>query len=193
MKKLIIFLIILYPLVCIGQEPIKELNSADIRSSLKLLGLEVFKYDFSPVKDDYGLTIYIDQYVNDSLVLSKPYAFGKWEADAEQKEFKLISHIESDTSDVYWLNLVHPNMELNSKVDIPVGYRNAHYWMELAPGDIEYETKVPLLFCGLSWEDEIQGMKIRRFCWGEDVQRDMQNETLDNIEHMILVSYELTK
>lgn len=126
-------------------------------------------------------------------MLSKPYAFGKWQADAEQKEFKLISYIESDSFDVYWLNLVHPNMELNSRINIPAEYSNAHYWMKIAPGAVEYDTKVPLLFCGLSWEDEIQGIKIGRFCWGEDIQRAMQNETLDNIEHMILISYELKK
>ena len=43
------------------------------------------------------------------------------------------------------------------------------------------------------WEDSYKGQKIYRFCWGEDITRKMDNENLNKVEHMLLISYELKK
>ena len=193
MKKILFILTILSPLLGFGQKSITELDSKDLRSSLKLLGVEVFKYDFSDVEPNCGLTIFVDEYNKDSLVSSKPFNFGSWDKVPENKEFELISKVSSDTAQTYWLNLIHPRMQMVTRVDVAPEFRNAHYWMEIEQGKIEYEKKIPLFFYGQSWEAELQGMKIRRFCWGEAVGRDMKNESLENIEHMVLISYELKR
>jgi hypothetical protein len=47
---------------------------------------------------------------------------------------------------------------------------------------------------GSMWEDELpDGRKIKRFCWGATLKRDMSNEELDNIQDMFVISYKLTK
>ena len=41
--------------------------------------------------------------------------------------------------------------------------------------------------------DTLNGVQIRRFCWDDEVDREMKNETLKKVEHMILISYMLVK
>ncbi|KJF42931.1 DUF5041 domain-containing protein [Draconibacterium sediminis] len=188
-----IVFICLIPALSFAQKSISELNSKDLRASLKLLGVEVFKYDFSDAEPNCGLTIYIEEYNKDSLLSSHPFNFGLWDKDLGEKEFELIAKVSSDTTQTYWLNLIHPKMQVKDRINVAPEFRNAHYWMEIEEGELEYDKKIPLLFYGQAWEDEIQGMKIRRFCWGQAIGRDMKNENLEKIEHMVLISYELKR
>ncbi|MCD6201714.1 MAG: hypothetical protein J7K46_07895 [Bacteroidales bacterium] len=45
----------------------------------------------------------------------------------------------------------------------------------------------------MAWPDTLNGVQIRRFCWDDEVDREMKNETLKKVEHMILISYMLVK
>lgn len=193
MKKLLIGLILLIPYFASAQSLNKTLESQDISTALKMMGLEVFKFNFESVKDGYTLIVYIDEFENDSIIKHKKHQFGSWKPDAKVKELKLFSKISSATAETYWLNIVHPNRECTDRFDIASRFRKAHYWMPIKQGEIVYEQKTPLLFYGMAWEYELNGRLVRRFCWGEEVDRDMKNKTLNMLEHKIVISYKLVK
>jgi len=192
-KITLIALFVIMPMFISAQSLNRELKSEDISAALKMIGLEVYKYSFDASNIDYNLILHLEEIANDSILNKKSYNLGKWKPEIKTKELKIISNISSDTSETYWLNIVHPNMEFVQPFNISKAFRKAHYWMQIKQGEIVYEQKTPLLFYGMAWEDEFRGMKILRFCWGEDIGRDMKNETLKKVEHKILVSYELVK
>eukprot|EP01029_Cantina_marsupialis_P024551 TRINITY_DN633834_c0_g1_i1.p1 TRINITY_DN633834_c0_g1~~TRINITY_DN633834_c0_g1_i1.p1 ORF type:complete len:174 (+),score=11.02 TRINITY_DN633834_c0_g1_i1:41-523(+) len=156
-----------------------------------MLGLEVFKYNFDSINQDYQLLIHIDEIANDSIIKSKSFKFQNWNADQNNKEIKFISRIASDSTDTYWIKISHPKMVTKVPFNIAKKYRHTHYWQQVKEGPIEYNKKTPLLFYGMAWEFEYKGKKGRRFCWGEEFKRDLSNEVLKKVEHMILISYEL--
>ena len=71
-------------------------------------GLEIFKYDFSSQKHDFNLILYIGRDCERFYNKSKNYIFGKLKTKQEKKELKIISKTSSDTSETYWLNIIHP-------------------------------------------------------------------------------------
>ncbi|MBI9058460.1 MAG: DUF5041 domain-containing protein [Labilibaculum sp.] len=168
-----------------------KLEVDDVSDALKMLGLEVFKYNFDSINQDYQLLIHIDEIANDSIITSKSFKFRNWNAEQKNKEIKFISKIASDNADTYWIKIVHPKMVTTVPFNIAEKYRHIHHWQQIKKGPIEYNRKTPLLFYGMAWEDEYNGKKFRRFCWGEEIGRDLSNKTLKKVEHMILISYEL--
>jgi len=193
MKKLLIGLILIIPFFASAQSLNKTLEPKDVSTALKMMGLEVFKFDFESVKDGYNLIVHIEEFENDSIIKHKKHQFGSWKPEAKTKELKLFSKISSNTTETYWLSIVHLNGECTDRFDIASQFRKKHYWLPIKQGEIVYEQKMPLLFYGMAWEDELNGIKVLRFCWGEKVDRDMKNETLKKVEHKILISYELVK
>nr|WP_319509623.1 hypothetical protein [uncultured Draconibacterium sp.] len=191
MKQILTCTLLVITFLANGQRPIEKLESGDIQAALNMNGIEIFKYDISKKTENSKLIIHLDEIANDSIIKSKSYNFGKLDSAAKIKDLRIISYISSDTASVYWMKIGYSIMETKIRFDIPNEFRNAHYWLEIEPGEIEYNKKTPLVFCGLSWESEMNGMKFRRFCWGAKVDREMKNKTLKNVKHMILISYEL--
>lgn len=193
MKQILTATLLLFTILAHGQGLNEELESADIKAALKMLGIEIFKYDFSQQKEDFNLIIHLDELADDSVIISKSYNLGKWDSVAKLKELRIIPKISSDTTSIYWVKISHPNMEFTERFDISPEFRHPHFWHQIQPGEIVYSKKTPLVFYGMSWESEFNGMKIRRFCWGQQIDREMKNETLKKVGHMILISYELVE
>jgi hypothetical protein len=192
MKHRLAGILLLVPILLGAQPQVEKLDSDDISSAIKMLGLEIFKYDFSKQDLQYSLVIHVDEIVNTTIVKNKSYKLGSWTAEQEKK-IKIISKVTSDTASTYWLKISHPNMETQERFNIPKEFIKIHFWKQITSGEIEYNKKTPLLFYGTGWEAVLNGRKVLRFCWGEEVSRDMSNPTLKKIEHMILISYELVK
>ncbi|PKQ67530.1 hypothetical protein BZG01_07275 [Labilibaculum manganireducens] len=193
MKRLILFIATFLPIILNAQKLNKELESSDINEALNMMGVDIFKFDFDSVDLNYNLTLYLEEYIEDSIMIKKSFNMGKWSSDNIQKEIKLISKISSDTTKTFWFKIIHPNRQQTVRFDILPEFRSVHYWKEITADNIAYGKKTPLLFLGMAWEDSYNGMKIRRFCWGEDVKCDLKNETLKKIKHKILLSYQLEK
>lgn len=193
MKQILTCTLLVITFLANGQKPNEKLESADIQAALNMIGIDIFKYDFSKKTENSGLIVHLDEIANDSIIKSKSYNFGTLDSTAKIKDLRIIPYISSDTASVYWIKIGYSKMELKQRFDIPNEFRNAHYWLQIEPGEIEYNKKIPLVLCGMSWESEINGMKIRRFCWGTKVDREMKNKTLKNVKHMILISYELAE
>ena len=193
MKHKLVGLLILFPLLLKAQPPVDKLDTGDISSAMKMLGVEIFKYDFSKQDLGYKLVIHIEEIIDGAVTQNKRYELGNWGQEQIKKELTVISKITSDTTSTYWLKLSHPNMEIMQRFSITAPFRQIHFWKQITPSEIEYNKKIPLLFYGMGWEDILKGRKVLRFCWGEEVNRDMQNPTLKKIRHMILISYELIK
>ncbi len=193
MKQKLAGLFLLFPLFLGAQPLVEKLDTDDISSAFKMLGIEIFKYDFSKQAPEYNLVIHVEEIVNGSVIQNKRYELGNWGKDQIKKELKIVSKITSDTTSTYWIKLSHPNMETTQRYYVSAEFRKIHFWKQITSGEIDYNQKVPLLFYGMGWEDTLKGRKILRFCWGDDVNRDMNNPTLKKIKHMILISYQLTK
>ncbi len=195
MKFAIRFIIVLclyfVSLFASAQKLKKEMGNEDVAAALKMIGIEFFEFDFKEVKENYSLHIYVDEYEKDSILLTKNYNFGQWKSSAEPKTFKLLSKIESDTASMYVFNILCPNMEISIPFKVLPRFRKVHYWQPIKEGTIEYNKKIPLLFLGMAWEAEFQGMKIKRFCWGEEIGRELDNESMDKVVHKFVISYKL--
>ncbi|QGY42915.1 DUF5041 domain-containing protein [Maribellus comscasis] len=182
---------IFYSTLLFSQKLVTELNSGDIRSALKLANIEIHKFNFSEADTVHNLTIYLDEIADDSIINHKEYNFGRWSNDLTKRQLKIMSKIDSAKDSVYFITLSHPGMQLSARFDISPEFCKNHAWMDVKQDEILYDKKTPLLFFGMFWEDEFNGQKVYRFCWGEEVTREMNNVSLDQIDHMILVSYEL--
>lgn len=174
-----------------AQELVQNLNFDDVKKAFKLANIELFKFDFDYVDTTKNLIIHVDELYKDSIANHKQFNFGTWNS-SETKQFTVLSKINSDKDSIYFITLSHLRMELSTRFNISPEYRKAHYWMNIEQEKIAYDQKVPLLFYGQAWEDEFNGQKILKFCWGDEVTRKMDNPSIKNIDHMILISYELT-
>jgi len=192
-KALLITLILFFPFIVVSQSLKSELNSTDIRAALKLSGLEIFKFNFDSVKPDYNLIVYIEEISKDSIICKETSRIRPWKSELLKKELSIITKTSSDTSSVYWINLLHPNMRRTIPFNILPKYRETHIWMPIKQNEIVYDQKIPLLFYGMMWKDSYKGQQIRRFCLGGDITRKMENKNLKKVEHMLLISYELKK
>lgn len=191
MKIIICFFLLIFPNLTKSQELIEDLNTKDLNDAIEMLGIDIFKFNFDSIENDYGLKIYLEEIAKDSVIKQQVKNFGPWDNESKHKRLKIISETKKDS--VVKIKLLHPNMEIMPKFDIKPVYRKAHFWEPIKQNGLNYDEKTPLIFYGMSWEDEYKGKKIRRFCWGEKITRKMDNENLDKIEHMILISYELVK
>ncbi len=192
MKSFIIALLALLPAFLQAQTPDPELTPEDLRSALRLTGIQIFKYDFDSVKAGYKMILFLEERVKDSVITRKEYTIREWKND-EPHTLTILSKVSSPRAETYWINVIHPQMQFLERFDIPEEYRQPHFWKQIKQGAIVYEKKTPLLFYGMAWPDTLNGMQIRRFCWGEEVGREMRNKTLKKVEHMILISYKLEK
>jgi len=190
-KLVIIFSLLIFPHLTKSQERIEDLNTKDINDAIEMLGVDIFKFNFDPIQNDYRLKIYLEEIAKDSVINRKVKNFGQWGNDSKHKRLKIISNTKKDS--VATFKLLHPNMEIMTRFNIKPTYRKAHYWKPIKQNELNYSGKTPLIFYGMSWEDEYNGQKIRRFCWRNEIARKMENDNLDKIEHMILISYELEK
>lgn len=193
MRSLLVVTLLLVSTILDAQPPIEKPDTEDVALAIKMLGVDVFKYDFGNQDIQYALVVYIDELVDGSVIKSKSYKLGNWTAENSKRELRIFSKISSDTASVYWIKVSHPNMETMERFEVSPEFRKIHFWKQIVPGEISYNKKVPLLFYGLAWEAELKGRKVLRFCWGEEIARDMNNPTLRKVRHMFLVSYELVK
>jgi hypothetical protein len=107
---------------------------------------------------------------------------------------KIIARRDDNKSESFIVKFLFPTMMAQSSIEIHEEYRSEHIWKAFEEGEVVYEEKVPILMYGSMWEDELpDGRKIKRFCWGATLKRDMSNEELDNIQDMFVISYKLTK
>ena len=190
-KLVIIFSLLIFPYITKSQERIENINTKELNDAIEMLGVDIFKFSFDSIENDYGLKLYLEEITKDSVITRVVKNFGQWKNGSKHKKLKIISNTKKDS--VAAIKLLHPNMEIMTKFDIKSIYRNAHYWKPIKQNGLNYDEKTPLIFYGMSWEDEYEGKKIRRFCWGDEITRKMDNENLDKIEHMILISYKLVK
>lgn len=194
MRQYLLGVLFLFPAISGAQPPVEKLDSDDLTSAIKMLGVDVFKYDFSKQDPAYSLTVHVDEVVDGSITKSKSYQFGTWTTEQLKKELKFLSRRTSDTSSTYWFKFSHPNMETTERFVLPAEFRKIpHSWKQIAPGEIAYDKKVPLLFYGMNWEGLRKGRKVMLFCWGEEIKREMDDPILKNVRHMFLISYELKK
>jgi len=193
MKQSLTGILLVFSFLLEAQPPLEKLDTEDIGSAIKMLGVEIFKYDFSKQESQYNLIVHIDEMVDGSITKSRSYKLGSWTSEQTNRELRIFSRIASDTASAYWIKVSHPNMESMERFEVPAEFRKIHFWKQIVPGEIEYDKKIPLLFYGMGWEAELKGRKVLRFCWGEDVMRDLSNQTLKKIRHMLLISYELVK
>jgi len=194
MKRKMIGILLLFPMLLEAQSLVEKLDSDDLSSAIKMLGIEAFKYDFGKQDIQYSLTVHVDELVDGSITKSKSYQFGNWTTEQLKKELKFFSRRTSDTSSTYWFKFSHPNMETTERFVLPAEFRKIpHSWKQIAPGEIVYDKKVPLLFYGMNWEGLRKGRKVMLFCWGEEITREMDDPILKKVRHMFLISYELKK
>lgn len=191
LKSFFCSLFLLSFLISNSQDIIRDYNSRDIEAALKLIGIEIFKFDFGASENGFNLIIYLDEIAYDSIISNQTFSFGQWRNDLTEKELKIIPKITNYNDSVYWCNIIHPNAHILLRFDISEEFRRAHHWMIIEQDEIIYDKKTPLLFYGMAWEDYFNDQKIMRFCWGENITRGMDNVSLKNIDHMVLISYEL--
>jgi len=192
-KLLLIILILPFSFIAKSQNIQKELSQSDIKKALKIKGLEIFKFNFDSVDTDYNLTVHIDEISKDSILKTEVRHFYSWQKDSKKKNLSIITNKNRHSPATSYINFIHPNIESTIRFDFSEKFNREHIWRSIKPGKIVYNKKVPLLFYGMMWEDSYKGQKIYRFCWGEDITRKMDNENLNKVEHMLLISYELKK
>jgi len=192
MRNIILTLFALLPAFLQAQTFDPELTTEDLKAALKLTGINIFKYDFDSAKAGYKMILFLEEMVKDSVITRKEYTIREWKND-EPRTLTILSKVPSPRTETYWINVIHPRMQFLERFDIQEKYRQPHYWKEIKQGAIVYEKKTPLLFYSMAWPDTLNGVQIMRFCWGDEVDREMKNETLKKVEHMILISYMLVK
>jgi hypothetical protein len=194
-KALIVFILITLSPFVTAQKLENELQLADIKDALEMTGLHIYKYDFGNIEPGYLLTFYIEEIIKDTVFDSKELRFMPVEeGSGKENIMKIIAKRDDYKSESFIIKFVFPTMMYQSPVKLHEDYRIEHIWKAFEEGDLFYERKTPLLLYGSMWEDELpDGMKVKRFCWDTTLKRDMSNEELENIEHMFVIGYELTK
>ena len=175
-----------------SQELMKQVNTDDVKNALEMLGVNIFKYDFSHVENDCQLKMYYEEFAGDSVISQKVWNFYNWEKDEQPKTLKIIAST-ANKDGKYEIRTIHPNATRTYTFDIIEKYREPHYWKTIKQEYLVYNKKTPLVFYGMSWEEELRGKKVRRFCWRTEITREMDNKQLEKVEHMILISYQLNK
>lgn len=172
-----------------------NLQIEDVKDALEMAGFNIFKYDFGNIEPGHLLTVYIEELIHDTVFNSKEFRFMTVkEGSGKENIMKIIARQNDYKSESFIVKFLFPTMMNQSPVEIHEDYRSEHIWKAFEEGEVVYEEKIPILMYGSMWEDELpSGMKIKRFCWGTTLKRDMSNEELDSIEHMFVISYKLTK
>jgi hypothetical protein len=172
-----------------------ELQIEDVKDALEIAGFNIFKYDFGNIEPGFLLKVYIEERIQDTVFNSKEFMFlPVQEGSGKENIMKIIARRDDNISESFIVKFLFPTMMSQSPIEIHEDYRSEHIWIAFEEGEVVYEEKVPILMYGSMWEDELpDGRKIKRFCWGATLKRDMSNEELDNIEHMFVISYILTK
>lgn len=172
-----------------------DLQIEDVKDALEIAGFKIFKYDFGNIEPGYFLTVYIEELIQDTVFNSKEFMFlPVQEGSGKENIMKIIAQRDDNISKSFIVKFLFPTMMAQSRIEIHEDYRTEHIWLAFEEGEVAYEEKVPILLYGSTWEDELpDGRKIKRFCWGATLKRDMSNEELDNIEDMFVISYKLTK
>jgi len=196
MNRIILSLIVIKLLITnvYSQNLLNDYKQDDYKASLELLGVNIYKFSFENIKDNYDIKIIVDEVTPDSIIFSKQFHFNPFKIEETQfNEIKIISKRESYTSETLWLKIMHPNQHTLARFDINEIYRVSHLWREFKEGELEYEKKVPILLYGTAWEVEYpNGVKLMKFCPNE-LKRDLSNEELKKMKHYFIISYELTK
>ena len=196
MNRIILSLIVIKLLITnvYSQNLLNDYKQDDYKAALELLGVNIYKFSFENIKDNYDIKIIVDEVTPDSIIFSKQFHFNPFKIEETQfNEIKIISKRESYTSETLWLKIMHPNQHTLARFDINEIYRVSHLWREFKEGELEYEKKVPILLYGTAWEVEYpNGVKLMKFCPNE-LKRDLSNEELKKMKHYFIISYELTK
>jgi hypothetical protein len=194
-RILIVTLLISISTFITAQKRDNDLKIEDVKNALEMAGFNIYKYDFGNIESGHLLTVYIEELIQDTVFNSKEMRFMPvQEGSGKENIMKIIARQDDSESESFIIKFLFPTMMNQSPIEIHEDYRSEHIWMPFEEGEVVYEEKIPILMYGAMWEDELpSGMKIKRFCWGTTLKRDMSNEELDNIEHMFVISYELTK
>jgi len=193
-KILIVAILITIAPFIKAQKLDNELQLDDVKDALEMAGFNIFKFDFGNIKPGHSLTVYIEEIIQDTVYNSKELRFMPVkEGSGKENIMKIIARRDDYTSESFIIKFFFPTMINQSSVDIHEDYRTVHIWKPFEEGELVYGEKTPILMYGSMWEVEFpNGVKVKKFCWGTTLKRDMSNEELDNIEHMFLISYKLT-
>lgn len=177
-----------------SQNIIQERDLTDYEQALELIGVKEFKFDFKNMCKNGKIKLYIDEIKIDSVLQHKEFVFNLSRVkNLKENVLKVFSFTQADTSSFLKIKLIHPSMAVSLPLNMKGSNSEPHIWKCFEIGKLEYDKKVPLLLYGSMWDDEFNGQKIKRFCWGTDLKRDMSNVELKKIPHMIVLGYELVK
>ena len=195
MKKQTLILIITLTAICVrnySQSFSTDYNDEDINKAFEFLGLNLNKLDFTGMKENTYIIVTVDEHIPDSIINSKTYYFDPSKVKENQSnEIKIYSKRASSNSETIWLNIVHPSMHVLGRFDLDEQFRDAHYWRNFEPGELEYESKVPVLVNGMAWEVTYpNGVTLMKFC-PDNLHRDLSNEAFKKMNHYYIISYEL--
>ncbi|MFN7118456.1 MAG: hypothetical protein ACK4TA_16785 [Saprospiraceae bacterium] len=207
MKPFILIIILLFNIITacsIHKHRVSKLENkvrqlaAFNKDILQFAGVELFQFNFNNIPLDKTLLVYVKEYFNQNnihidTIFNAETTFYDFTSDTTWQKtpietIGIYTQREFETAENLYLQVrISGVIGAKRKIKIRPEFNELHSWRPIESTSIELNKETPLLLYGASWDDILNGIKVKRFCTAGTLQTDLSDPEILKIPHYYLI------